>query len=528
MFHKLDGICGEIIAKGSVIPFNCLKIRFSGSCDLDDSRQEETCSSEEESASSDDYENVSSDGENFSSDEENFASYDEDSQSDGGASTSDEEYSTSVVNFSTKTGKAMRNLATNYLQLRYLGIYGSDCKYHKPLAPLLKKNHNQLRSLTISNAYPFQRLQTTDWHPRFPRLEDFSIAYTYPEDANASFYLEHESEESQRDILSWLLKDAPNLKRINLAALELLKIVPEDLLTRVDLESSAQIHLTSKKSMEAFVNMPRTRFSLCHIRIFESSSQGWQCSHSYYPPEYDDEPVDLGLRPQFDLEVEQALQNHHQHLQTIEVVGVYPLLSNLSHPPLSKLSKLTISMWEQRLDELWSTIDSINFERAVPRLEEVEIVINYWYPIDGGEDVYNEWPMTNNADIINSSKTVRKLKLDLHVKKINLRPFQTLFPNASILHLHLNGYKFLDRRRDFAPVEEIWECWPQLEELKFFGQNNFLNRNYDSDFCGIHVEEVNLLRQKGSEYLQNVHIVPIKPCLLSMPSTFYSPSLFFK
>ena len=185
-------------------------------------------------------------------------------------------------------------------------------------------------------------------------------------------------------------------------------------------------------------------------------------------------------------------------------------------------------MWEQRLGELWNTIASINFERALPRLEEVEIAISLWYPINGDEDVYREWPIVNSADIINCSITVRKLKLDLHIKKINLRPFQALFPNASALHLHSNGYRFSDRARDFAPFEEIWNCWPQLQELKFYGQNNSLNRNYDSDFCGIHEEEADLLRQEGKEYLERVHIVPIKPCLLTMPSTFDSHPLLFK
>ena len=41
-------------------------------------------------------------------------------------------------------------------------------------------------------------------------------------------------------------------------------------------------------------------------------------------------------------------------------------------------------------------------------------------------------------------------------------------------------------------------------------------RNFDAEFCGIHQEEVELLWNMGEEYLRNVNIVPIRPCVSTM------------
>ena len=41
-------------------------------------------------------------------------------------------------------------------------------------------------------------------------------------------------------------------------------------------------------------------------------------------------------------------------------------------------------------------------------------------------------------------------------------------------------------------------------------------RNYDGDILGIPEEEAQLLRRQDDEYLRSVHIVPIRPSLLTM------------
>ena len=395
-------------------------------------------------------------------------------------------------------------------QSKFIEISGRSCPYHKPLATLLTRGAAQLRSLRIQSAYWIENFRTKQWHPEFPRLEDFSIAYAYfPEG----------SEEAHKQIIRWMLKNAPNLKRIHAESLDLLRIVPEEMLSHVELQDSIDTCLNKRQDIEVLGKISQVRPRLRHIRVLEPRSRILRDLSS-------GEAVDAELRQNFYLQLERILRNHHQSLEIIELIGCFPL-SRLSHPPLSNLTKLSISKWFEgtHLGRLWEVIVSIDFERTMPKLWEVEI--NITGAGNGDQGFYNVWPIANSSQGLYVSTSVRKLTLDLQIRQINLRPFQALFPTLSALHLHLTGCSsgHLDSTWDFAPVEEIWECWPQLEELKFFGTKNLLNRNYDNDFCGICEEEAEMLKRKGKKFLQSFHIVPIKSCLLTMPRKFFLKSI---
>ena len=123
--------------------------------------------------------------------------------------------------------------------------------------------------------------------------------------------------------------------------------------------------------------------------------------------------------------------------------------------------------------------------------------------------------------------TVRNLELLIESQAANVRPLQALFPNVS----HLS-FKFVDSRTDeadFTMLIQIFECWSDLETLGCsvecgnWGSRSIQKpprRNYDADFLGIHEEEAELLRQKDEEFLRRVHIVPIRPSVLTMSSKF--------
>ena len=65
---------------------------------------------------------------------------------------------------------------------------------------------------------------------------------------------------------------------------------------------------------------------------------------------------------------------------------------------------------------------------------------------------------------------------------------------------------------------QIWDLWPKLEIVKIKAGRVHLYGYYDADFCGIHEEEANHLREQEDQFLRLVHIVPIKPCLTTMLS----------
>ena len=254
-------------------------------------------------------------------------------------SNSDDEDSYTVEYRRREKQVPLRNVASN-LKLRYLEIYGPDSNYHKPLATLLKHSSSQLRSWISSSIYPYRRLKVTEWNPRFPRLEYFSMTYTCPDELFIDSWssLQYESEEMQKGILHWLLKDAPNLKRINLGVLDLLNIVPEELLPRVELQGAVDIHLNRKEDLDLFPKLSYALQYLSHIRIFASHEN--LCA---LVEEEEEVPMNMGMVRQFDLELEQVLKNHHAHLKIIEIVGVYHL-ANLSFPPLTNLSSRLIKI----------------------------------------------------------------------------------------------------------------------------------------------------------------------------------------
>lgn len=125
------------------------------------------------------------------------------------------------------------------------------------------------------------------------------------------------SEETQKQILRWMLTNAPNLKRIHLKTLELLSIVPEELLSYVKLPDELDICLSRKQDVHLLGTMSRTRCCLSLVCIYEPLP----CIKE----DRDDELANCQFRREFDLHIETILQNHQQSLKTVEIVGVYAL-----------------------------------------------------------------------------------------------------------------------------------------------------------------------------------------------------------
>ena len=116
-----------------------------------------------------------------------------------------------------------------------------------------------------------------------------------------------------------------------------------------------------------------------------------------------------------------------------------------------------------------------------------------------------------------SATNVWKLTLELNPKKIRWHFINRLFPNVLTLEIQvMEVYSAADN--DFLPLNEIFLCWTYLRQLQIIDVVNFAPRCHDDDFCGINNEEAELLREQDEEFLKAVHIVPIRPCLLTMPS----------
>ena len=67
---------------------------------------------------------------------------------------------------------------------------------------------------------------------------------------------------------------------------------------------------------------------------------------------------------------------------------------------------------------------------------------------------------------------------------------------------------------DFIPYDSVWAGWLHLESVRLV--EGPLEENYDAEVLGIFDDEVERLRQEDDETLVKMHIVPIRPSVLTM------------
>ena len=67
-----------------------------------------------------------------------------------------------------------------------------------------------------------------------------------------------------------------------------------------------------------------------------------------------------------------------------------------------------------------------------------------------------------------------------------------------------------------SPFASLWLQLPQLESFHLIDSIVLATENFDAEFLGIHDEEVERLRQEDDETLEKIHIVPIRPSVLTM------------
>ena len=368
-------------------------------------------------------------------------------------------------------------------KVKYLELLGrgdqADCPIHKPILNFIRHSSSKLRRLKLKYIFQLEILFHL-WEPHFPVLEEVTIF-----SAHSTRLLGR-----QKEIFTKLLDAAPKLKKIKYAGLKAIELIPEDkygLLDAVEMQCPDTVEDDDLLWKIAHLKPALTILRLCP-------------------------PKNSNSLPKFHKLLAQILQSCHHSLESFDADSGYAM-DQLSLLPLPNLTRLYLeNQSASSLAGFWKTITSIDYSSMMPRLEEIEIVVTFE---DDRPQGRIQWPEVSHSspDLIQVCPTVRKLTLDLEVDHINLSLLKLVFPNVTILKFHLN---FCDW--DLAPLTEVWELYPNLEELKMKGEFNKLNCSYDSQFCGIFEEEAEWLRTRDEEYLKAVHIVPIRPSVLTMPS----------
>ena len=179
--------------------------------------------------------------------------------------------------------------------------------------------------------------------------------------------------------------------------------------------------------------------------------------------------------------------------------------------------------WEATVEESYihDILFNFDFKAKFPNLTSVRFE-NAWQTLtiyatcsDPIDDVHVE---ESQLSIVPADPctTVTSLTLNNHVTNFSLEYCTALFPNLT--HLDVGSTKKNVR----VPYAKIWTEFPNVEMLSVrepsWAQEQAEDLNYDADFLGIFEDEAKDLRMKDLKNVQNMHIVPIKPSILTAKS----------
>ena len=166
------------------------------------------------------------------------------------------------------------------------------------------------------------------------------------------------------------------------------------------------------------------------------------------------------------------------------------------------------------VEELLNIIRTIDYSEILPVLEQVSVSADVFEEEDDEDDGDNG----NAAKIpseftgqIHPSLTVKKLRMEVDVGRVKISDLGHIFPSVTTLEI-------VPRELDVSviPYADLWATWPNLQVFDVTEGIAALKRNFDADFLGLNPEEVEFLREQDDEYLRRVHVVPIRPSLLTM------------
>ena len=201
-----------------------------------------------------------------------------------------------------------------------------------------------------------------------------------------------------------------------------------------------------------------------------------------------------------------------------EVLSFFQYLPPLSLTNVSELFLVRDDVGEQ--EELFSFVRGIDFDRFFPSLKGIVFchTDRNSFNAEGQDDDSSE--EDNDGAIIAVPPEVfyrsgSVTSLDFYsdsYKNISFNQLRRTFSAMTSLHVRsLSADNMLI-------LWQVVRLWPGLEELHLQGETSTLWWNYDSELCGINREEMEYLWEQDQEFLRNVHIVPIKSCLSTLPS----------
>lgn len=375
----------------------------------------------------------------------------------------------------------LRNLV-EYMKFKYLEIEGHvkvNCACGKFMVNLLTEKSSDVQTLVISAGYPtFKNLETLGWVPAFFNLEEVeitSVGMGYPPSALHKY------------MLRWLLGNAPHIKSVSVES----PLHPPGILAN-------EMGFGGRSLNWWKINIGTTpglqlRHGGCSVE-----SRARELNVFRPAPDFVDDRSGIvgNVLMKFVKCLEDIVRTNHKSVDSFLIFHGCALAVS-PYAPRTNLKFLRLDHLIYNDSEAWKQIVGIDFGAKMPVLVKVYLSLETNYEAQYGS-------------VVHAALTVRSLNISLGSKVTSIWPMPALFPNISNLNCTLMGSGNV--------LAEIFKDWCLLLDM-----NLSLNLtcggkwNYENDFCGIDDEEMVLLREQDGAYLAEVHIVPVRPCLVTMP-----------
>ena len=194
----------------------------------------------------------------------------------------------------------------------------------------------------------------------------------------------------------------------------------------------------------------------------------------------------------------------------------------LEFPALENLISLKIGGCGKP-EETRNSLQSIQLGRLFPNLQKLELIGNEldWMSYTGIElelvaphpEFYSEVDAECLPESPYASQTTSDLIVHADMSSVSFVNLKKSLPEVMDLLIIADP-----TNAHTVPYRQIFRLWPNLKRLHVRGSIKHPVSNYDAEFCGINQEEVELLWSMDDDYLKNVHIVPVRPGVTTMPS----------
>ena len=381
---------------------------------------------------------------------------------------------------------------TEKLPLKYLEIYGCggrdrnvgpvQCPAVQFVIKLFREKLTDVIELSFAE-FPglYETFFEQDWTPALPKLKVLHLG---------TYDFEFKDYKKMKNFMSKILREAPNLQKLkaDTDTYRFLQILPKEKYPLLDSFSLYAHSDEQKKYCWDLAEAEPKLASLC-VQVPPSSERRHLESC-------------LGI-------VEELMTSSSETLKELLLFVVGFSTRFLYCPPMVHLKELKIfGRNGLPVFQFLAMLRCINYPKMLPSLSQVYVNVRL-----NDEDVQNPWGNDNAvANVMYSATTVQELTVaGADFNELRFQDLSTIFPEVSILWATAPW----GTQRPI-PYDDLFASWPRLEVLHVTEGTEALRMNLDSQFLGIDPEEVEILREMDDNSLEKVHIVPTRPCLLTM------------